>query len=199
MSNFQLPTGDFNELMYGYMINAVSGRKHPVGASTYGAVAGDACYRVQYMLQDQKIGMYMYVPLRLVFMSQIFGELMGIPIKYAVMRWIMKTKGRSISKSNTIGVQYVLVGPARMFKEHIFAPLPWAFLIGAVLPIILFLLHRYFPRARLDLWNVTIFFSSLNTLYGNLSTGYTSAFIAGFIVMYGYIVATPSCGRGIIT
>lgn len=200
ISNFQLPTGDFNELMYGYMINSVNGHKHPAGASVYGAVAGDAWYRAQYMLQDQKIGHYMHIPPRLVFMSQIFGELMGVPINYAVMRWVMKTKGefitgaktdplhqwtgQSVSRSNTIAVQYVLVGPARLFKEHLYSPLPWAFLVGAGLPLVLYALHRAFPRAKFNLWNVTIFFSSLGTFYGNVSTGYFSSFIAGFVVMY---------------
>lgn len=69
------------------MVNAGTGHKHPAGASTYGAVAGDAWYRAQYMLQDQKIGHYMHIPPRLVFMSQVFGELIGVPINYAVMRW----------------------------------------------------------------------------------------------------------------
>jgi hypothetical protein len=36
------------------MVNSVKGYKNPVGASTYGAIAGDAWYRAMYMLQDQK-------------------------------------------------------------------------------------------------------------------------------------------------
>lgn len=56
LSNFQLPIGTANELFYGLMISSVSGWKNPCGASTYGAIAGDAWYRAQLNLQDMKIG-----------------------------------------------------------------------------------------------------------------------------------------------
>jgi hypothetical protein len=37
---------------------------------------------------------------------------------------------------------------------------------------------------KLNLWNTTIFFSCISNFYGNVSTGYTSSFIGGFVVMY---------------
>lgn len=55
------------------MVNAVGGHKNPAGASVYSSIAGDAWYRAQLMLQDQKIGHYMHIPPRAVFFSQIFG------------------------------------------------------------------------------------------------------------------------------
>ncbi|KAJ5645496.1 Oligopeptide transporter [Penicillium longicatenatum] len=202
ISNYQLETGSFNELMYGYMVHtkAGSGHQHPCGPSVYGSIAGDAWYRAQYMLQDQKIGHYMHIPPREIFFSQIFGTLMGVPINYAVIRWVMDTKGdyltgvktdplnqwtgQSLRTSNTMGVQYAVLGPKRLFAEAEMTPLPWSFLVGAVIPPILFIFHRFFPKLRIDLWNVSIFFGGLAMFYGNLSTGYTSAFIGGYIVMY---------------
>jgi hypothetical protein len=64
------------------------------------------------------------------------------------------------------------------------APLPWSFLVGAVIPPVLFVFHRFFPRLRIDLWNVSIFFGGLAMFYGNVSTGYTSAIIGAYISMY---------------
>ncbi|KAJ5726535.1 Oligopeptide transporter OPT superfamily [Penicillium malachiteum] len=202
ISNYQLETGSFNELMYGYMVHtkAGSGHQHPCGPSVYGSIAGDAWYRAQYMLQDQKIGHYMHIPPRAIFFSQVFGTLMGVPINYAVMRWVMDTKGdyltgkktdplnqwtgQSLRSSNTMGVQYAVLGPKRLFAESEMTPLPWSFLVGAVIPPILFIFHRYFPKLRIDLWNVSIFFGGLAMFYGNISTGNTSAIIGGYIVMY---------------
>ena len=202
ISNYQLETGSFNELMYGYMVHTKAGdaHHHPCGPSVYGSIAGDAWYRAQYMLQDQKIGHYMHIPPRTVFFSQIFGTCMGVPINYLVIRWIMDTKGdyltgkkadplnqwtgQSLRSSNTMGVQYAVLGPKRLFSESEMAALPWSFLVGAVIPPILYCFHRFFPRLRIDLWNVSIFFGGLAMFYGNISTGYTSAIIGGYIVMY---------------
>lgn len=204
ISNYQVAIGDFNELMYGYMVQtkAGAGHRHPVGPSVYGSIAGDAWYRAQYMLQDQRIGHYMHIPPRTVFFSQIFGSVLGIPINYGVIRWVLNTKfeflsgaqkdplhqwtGQAIVSSNTLGVQYAIIGPQRMFSQDIFRPLPYAFLFGALLPLPLYALHRAFPKSPLKfhLWNTTIFFSGMSVFYGNLSTGYFSSFIGGFVAMY---------------
>ena len=164
-SSFQVPIGSFNELLYGYMVHATGGHKHPAGATAYGSIAGDCWYRAQYLLQDQKIGHYMHVPPRAIFLSQIFGELLGVPINYGIIQWVLKTKadyilgnkidplnqwtGQSLSSYNTMGVQYVLVGPKRLFQQHMYKPLPYAFLYGAVAPFILFGLHKAFPKSKL--------------------------------------------------
>ncbi|KAL7899803.1 OPT oligopeptide transporter domain-containing protein [Trichoderma sp. SZMC 28014] len=200
LSNYQLPIGTTNELLYGAMVNGISGFKNPCGASTYGAIAGDAWYRAQLNLQDMKIGHYMHIPPKAVFFSQVFGSAIGIPIDYAVIRWVLDTKseylsgaeedpthqwtGQALASSLTSGVQYVLVGPSRLFKQDIYKPVPYGYLVGAVCPIIIFGLHKLFPRAKFQLWNTTIFFSAMSIFYGNLSTGYTSSFIGGFVVMF---------------
>lgn len=200
LSNFQLAIGTTNELWYGLMVNAITGHKSPVGASVYGSIAGDAWYRAQYNLQDMKIGHYMHVPPKAVFFSQVFGSLIGIPINYGVIRWVLDTKteyisgekkdptnqwtGQQLAGSLTTGVQYVMIGPAKLFKQEIYRPVPYGFLVGAVAPIILYLLHRRFPKAKLHLFNTTIFFSSLSAFYGNISTGYLSSFIGGCVVMF---------------
>ncbi|EDK46126.1 conserved hypothetical protein [Lodderomyces elongisporus NRRL YB-4239] len=199
LSNFQLAIGTFNELLYGYMIQLQSSR-HPAGATVYGAIAGDAWYRAQYILQDQKIGHYMHLPPRSVFFSQIFGELIGVPINYAAMRWVLSSKmdylngtkedplhqwtGQSITSYNTNAIQYVVLGPSRLFKNY--PVLPYGFLLGAGAPLVLYAAYRFFPNSKLkfNLWNTTVFFSTLSTFYGNISTGPLSLFIGGTITMF---------------
>ncbi|PQE18014.1 Oligopeptide transporter OPT superfamily protein [Rutstroemia sp. NJR-2017a BVV2] len=200
LSNFQLPIGTTNELLYGLMVNAVGGHKNPTGASIYSSIAGDAWYRAQLMLQDQKIGHYCHVPPRAVFFSQVFGCFIGIPINYGVIRWVLNTKsdylsgavvdpthqwtGQGLATTLTTSTQYVLIGPKRLFTLPLFKVLPYGFLVGALLPPIIFLLHRRFPRAKFHLFNTTIFFSGLSNFYGNISTGYLSSIIGGFVVAF---------------
>lgn len=125
LSNFQLPIGTVNELLYGLMVNSIGGFKNPVGASVYGSIAGNAWYRAQYNLQDMKIGHYMHIPPKAVFFSQVFGSFLGIPINYAVIRWVLDTKadyisgkltdpthqwtGQELASSLTTAVQYVMI------------------------------------------------------------------------------------------
>lgn len=164
-SSFQVAIGSFNELLYGFMVHATKGHKHPAGATAYGSIAGDIWYRAQYMLQDQKIGHYMHVPPRAIFFSQIFGELIGVPINYGVIQWVLKAKGeyllgnktdplnqwtgQTLANYNALGVQYVLIGSKRFFGQHMYKPLPWAFLYGAAAPVVLYGLHRAFPKSKL--------------------------------------------------
>lgn len=65
-----------------------------------------------------------------------------------------------------------------------YSPLPYGFLLGALFPIVIYALHRALPRLQLHLVNCTIFFSAMSTFYGNISTGYVSSIIGGFVVMY---------------
>lgn len=74
------------------MIRHMAGHKNPTGASIYRSIAGDEWYRAQYMLQDQKIGHYMHIPPRATFFSQILGCTIGVPINYAVIRWVISSK-----------------------------------------------------------------------------------------------------------
>ncbi|TVY84677.1 Oligopeptide transporter, partial [Lachnellula suecica] len=157
ISNFQLPIGTTNELLYGVMIQAVSGHKNPTGATVYSSIAGDAWYRAQYMLQDQKIGHYMHIPPRATFFSQVFGATIGIPVNYGVVRWVVNTRfnyltgaeidpshqwtGQTLQSSLSTSVQYVLVGPVKLFQESSFRPLPYGFLVGLFCPVLLYGLH----------------------------------------------------------
>ncbi|KAH7036100.1 OPT oligopeptide transporter protein-domain-containing protein [Linnemannia elongata] len=196
ISAYQVTTGTWNELIYGYMAPGT----HPVGSLVYRVVAGQCWYRAQSILLDQKIGHYMKVSPRATFFSQIWGTLIGVPVNYAVIRWVIDTKrpylngtqrdplgqwtGQAPRMYLNQGIQYGTVGPTRLFQDTIYSPLRWGFLLGVVTPIIIYLLHRRFPKAKFQLWHSTIFFSSMETFYGNLSTGPLSSIIGGFVCMF---------------
>ncbi|KAH3678923.1 hypothetical protein WICMUC_001349 [Wickerhamomyces mucosus] len=200
ISNFEVAIGAFNELIFGLMIQGKAGGKHPASASSYGAIAGDAWYFARNMLQDQKIGHYMHINPRHVFWSQLIGQLFGVPFNYLALRWAIDTKrdylngtvtdplrqwsAQSIQNYNTMAVQYVLLGPTRLFSTAYNKPIPFGFLFGAVAPVVIYGLHRLFPRAKFNLWNVTVFSAAMSGFYGNLSTGNISKIIVGTISMF---------------
>lgn len=202
-SNFQLAIGTFNELLYGLMVQhkfflPASGLRHPVGASMYGAVAGNCWYRAQYILQDQKIGLYNQVPPKYVFLSQIFGDLIGVPFNYLALKWVLKHKmqylrgeiedplhqwtGQTLVNYVANGAQYVLVGPQELFAKYRF--LPYGFAVGAIVPVVIFYIYRKTHFQTLTHMNPTIVFSTMSTFYGNISTGYLTKFLVGTYTMF---------------
>lgn len=199
LSNFQLAIGTFNELLYGYMVQNKT-YKHPVSALIFGSIAGDAWYRAQYHLEVMKLGFYNHLPPKAVFFSQLYGELIGIPVNYIALKWVLKTKrrfltgeqtdplhqwtGQAITSAHSNAIQYVVLGPSRLFTNY--AWLPYGFLLGIAGPFGIYWLALRFPHSKLqfNLWNTTVFFSTMSTFYGNISTGYLSRFIGGTVTMF---------------
>ncbi|KAK6459701.1 OPT oligopeptide transporter protein-domain-containing protein [Scheffersomyces xylosifermentans] len=197
LSNFQLAIGTFNELVYGYMVQNISS-KHPAGALVFGSIAGNAWYRAQYHLECMRLGFYNHLPPKAVFFSQLYGELIGVPINYIALRWVLSSKreflngtkvdplhqwtGQTITSYHTNAIQYVVLGPSRLFE--LYPLLPYGFALGLFAPIVLFKLHQRYPNSNFNLWNTTVFFSSMSRFYGNISTGYFSRFLGGTITMF---------------
>ncbi|KAL4881631.1 OPT oligopeptide transporter protein-domain-containing protein [Aspergillus karnatakaensis] len=195
MSGFSMKVGYFNELIYGYMIDAPGSSRHPLGQLAYRIISGNVWYDARIVLEDQKIGHYLHIPPRDVVGIQIIANILALPINYGVMRWVLATKfdyvsgrekdplgqwtGQEFASYNTAGIQYALLGPRKLFESDYYKPILWGFLAGAAAPVVFWLLHRKWPRARFDLWNTTIFFASAATFYGNLSTGPFTTFLVG--------------------
>ncbi|OHF00492.1 OPT oligopeptide transporter [Colletotrichum orchidophilum] len=203
MSGYSIKVGFFNELIYGYMIDAKGSSRHPLGQLAYRIISGNVWYDARIVLEDQKIGHYLHLPPRDVIGVQIIANMISLPINYGVMRWVISSKfdyvsgrvadpqgqwtGQEFKSYNTAGIQYALVGPKKLFASSFFKPVLYGFPAGALAPIIIWLLHKKFPKARFDLWNSTIFFASAATFHGNLSTGPFTTFLVGtFFNFYLY-------------
>lgn len=199
LSNFQLAIGTFNELFYGYLVQGQS-KIHPVSGAVFGSIAGDAWYRAQFHLQCMRIGFYNHLPPKAVFLCQLYGELIGVPINYLAVRWVLSTKrayldgskvdplhqwtAQGITSLHSNAIQYVVLGPSRLFENYRW--LPYGFLLGLVGPLVIFALYKRFPHSKLNfqLWNTTVFFSSMTVFYGNISTGYLSKFLGGTVAAF---------------
>ncbi|KAF3800837.1 Oligopeptide transporter 5 [Colletotrichum gloeosporioides] len=203
MSDYSIKVGFFNELIYGYMIDARGSSRHPLGQLAYRIISGNVWYDARIVLEDQKIGHYLHLPPRDVIGIQIIANMLALPINYGVMRWVIASKfdyvsgrvpdpagqwtGQEFKSYNTAGIQYALVGPKKLFASSFFKPVLYGFPAGAIAPIVIWLLHKKFPKARFDLWNSTIFFASAATFHGNLSTGPFTTFLVGtFFNFYLY-------------
>ncbi|KAL5332425.1 OPT oligopeptide transporter protein-domain-containing protein [Aspergillus crustosus] len=206
MSGFSMKVGYFNELIYGYMIDASGSSHHPLGQLAYRIISGNVWYDARIVLEDQKIGHYLHIPPRVVVGIQIIANMLALPINYGVMRWVLATKfdyvsgrekdalgqwtGQEFQSYNTAGIQYALVVPTKLFESNYYRPILWGFLAGAVAPIVFWLLYLKFPKYRFDLWNTTIFFASAATFYGNLSAALDTGFNANLLFIFIFLGTT---------
>ncbi|KAJ7924699.1 OPT oligopeptide transporter [Mycena leptocephala] len=143
ISGYRVDVGYFNELVYGYMLQAPGASRHPLGQLTYRLISGNVWYDAWHLIEDQKIGHYMHVPPRDVVVCQLIGTTVGIVVNYATMLWVLSTKldylreiktdpngewtGQDLKSYNTAGIQYALVGPRNLFADaSLFGTASWA-------------------------------------------------------------------------
>ncbi|CAG8719009.1 45676_t:CDS:10 [Gigaspora margarita] len=171
ISNWQIGLNVLTELVCGFIL---PGRPIAnVYFKTYGYMSLAQCLL---FVQDLKLGHYMKVPPRSMFISQIWGTFVGCIVNYWMLQFIIDTKrtylnGTELDPSgqwtayqteifNTASIIWGLIGPVRTFGPgSIYNVLLWGFLIGGFLPIPFYLLHRKFPKARFNLVNIPVIFN----------------------------------------
>ncbi|CAG8605144.1 8760_t:CDS:10, partial [Funneliformis caledonium] len=149
------------------------------------------------LVSDLKLGHYMKIPPRSMFVSQIYGTVIGGIINFWVLKLILISKrpyldgtmddptgqwtGFRSQVFNTASIVWGLIGPARTFgSDSIYNPLLWGFLIGFIAPVPFYLVHRKFPNLRLDLVNIPLICTGLQLLPEN----YTNFIIMGIFVSF---------------
>ncbi|CAI2183352.1 8547_t:CDS:10, partial [Funneliformis geosporum] len=167
-SNTQLGLNVITEMVCGYLIPG-----NPIANVYFKAYGYVALLQCLLFLSDLKLGHYMKIPPRYMFISQIYATVIGGFVNYWVCQLIIQIKrpfldgttndptGRWAANTsqivNTASIVWGLIGPAKTFGPGSFyQPLLWGFLIGFFLPIPVYLLHRKFPKARFDLVNVPL-------------------------------------------
>ncbi|KAF9309415.1 hypothetical protein BG003_009786 [Podila horticola] len=136
----------------------------------YGYMAMWQCHK---LLEDLKLGVYMKIPPRAMFAAQIWGACIGAVFNYVVMIIIIDNKrpfldgtrddptglwtGASPQVYWGSGLIYGALGPAKMFgKSSQYHFIYWGFLIGAVLPVLQWVLSKKYPNIRWSAINVTL-------------------------------------------
>lgn len=128
---------------------------------------------------DLKLGHYMKIPPRVLFIVQMVATIVGCLTQIGVMNWMfsnipgictpeaMNGFTCPIARVHFNGsILWGVVGPSRFFgKGELYQPLVWAFLLGAVSPICIFALWHYRGRYRYSVLKSI----SFPVLFGSLS------------------------------
>ncbi|KAL2903094.1 Oligopeptide transporter 7 [Bienertia sinuspersici] len=153
-------------------------------------------------LQDFKLGHYMKIPPRTMFIAQVMGTLISSLVYLGTAWWLMETipdiceRNTSNSvwtcPSDTVfydaSIIWGLVGPQKIFgDEGIYAGVNWFFLGGAVAPVLVWLATKIFPNQEwIRLINMPILIGATSSMPPATAVNYTTWILVGFLS--GYVV-----------
>ncbi|KAK4790001.1 hypothetical protein SAY86_017305 [Trapa natans] len=150
-------------------------------------------------LNDFKLGHYMKIPPRSMFLVQFIGTILAGTINIAVAWWLL-TSINNICQDQLLppdspwtcpgdrvffdaSVIWGLVGPKRIFgSAGNYSAMNWFFLGGALGPVILWLLHRAFPKQTwIQLINLPVLLGAIGMMPPATPLNYNAWVIVGTI------------------
>ncbi|KAE8155123.1 OPT oligopeptide transporter protein-domain-containing protein [Aspergillus avenaceus] len=149
-----------------------------------------------YFAQDMKLGIYFNIPPRKVFIVQCAGIIAGTLSSVSVLNWGLghisgvcttdAVNGFNCPFSRThfnTSLIWGAIGPRRFFNNHIgYHSLLYFFIIGAILPVIVFVARRRYPKnVILQKLHIPLFLGGLNYLPPATGTTYGSWALVGLV------------------
>ncbi|KAJ0305963.1 hypothetical protein COL516b_005074 [Colletotrichum fioriniae] len=145
---------------------------------------------------DMKLGLYMKIPRRTLFVAQLAACITGSLTQNAVLLWMLNHVKDICHESQLNGytcpqgrvnfsssIVWGAIGPARLYSVgKIYSGLLHLFWIGALLPVVTFFLKRRFPENKfLRYLHWPLFFAGTGNVPPATGINYTSAFVVSFI------------------
>ncbi|KAJ7965302.1 Oligopeptide transporter like [Quillaja saponaria] len=158
-------------------------------------------------LQDFKLGHYMKIPPRIMFMAQVVGTIVAVLVYQITAWWLMGTIPNLCDTSKLphgspwtcpmdrvffdASVIWGLVGPRRIFGNlGEYEKINWFFLGGAIAPLVVWLADRAFPNQKwIHLIHMPVLLGATSLMPPATAVNFTSWIIAGFLsgfVVYRY-------------
>ena len=149
-------------------------------------------------VSDQKIAHYMKVPPRSVFAAQVLATAVGGIVQVAVQTWAFSNINNICQQDNkdhftcaqmktfgTASEVWGLIGPKINFNPgRYYNSLLYGFLVGAIVPVIVWLLAKKFPKSGWRLVNMPVIFSGTGNIPPAVGTMYLAPAAWGFVFNY---------------
>ncbi|XP_026449196.1 oligopeptide transporter 7-like [Papaver somniferum] len=155
-------------------------------------------------LQDFKLGHYMKIPPKAMFMAQVVGTVIAALVYLGTAWWLIETVpnfcNTKLLPANSpwtcpgdhvfydASVIWGLIGPRRIFGDlGTYSGINWFFLVGAIAPVLVWLAHKKFPAQRwISLIHMPVLMGATASMPPATAINYTSfvtiGFLSGFLV-----------------
>ncbi|KAG2734255.1 hypothetical protein G9P44_002261 [Scheffersomyces stipitis] len=145
--------------------------------------------------QDMKLGHYMKIAPRVLFASQLIATIWGSLVQIAVLRWAYGNIDHLCAADQVnhyncpngtvffnASIIWGVIGPQRQFSSgQIYYGLLFFFIIGAILPIINWLVLKKWPNSMIRHLNWPVFFSGTGYIPPATAYNYTSYCCVGLV------------------
>ncbi|KAF9114526.1 hypothetical protein BGX27_010583 [Mortierella sp. AM989] len=149
---------------------------------------------------DLKLGHYMKIPPRIMFMAQLISTMISGVINLSTALWLVNTRPNVCTEegypftcrpTNTFysaSIIWGAIGPARVFGTTdgaIYSGVQWGFLVGAILPIPFWFAIRWFPNVTwLKYVHWPVLLAATSNMPPALPYFYTNGIFIGFIFAF---------------
>ncbi|KAG0199499.1 hypothetical protein BGX28_007257 [Mortierella sp. GBA30] len=149
---------------------------------------------------DLKLGHYMKIPPRIMFMAQIISTVMAGVINLGTATWLINTRPhictpegypftcRSTKTFYSASIIWGAVAPDRVFGHKdgaLYSPVQWGFLAGAILPLPFWYAAKKFPHITwLKFVHWPVLLAATSNMPPALPYFYTNGLFLGFVFMF---------------
>ncbi|KAG2041639.1 OPT oligopeptide transporter protein-domain-containing protein [Suillus americanus] len=146
------------------------------------------------LLRDLKIAQYAKLPPRAAFTAQIIGTILGAALNYVLMNSIINNQrevllsvqgtniwsGQQPQSYNSQAIAWGGLAHELFSTGQRYQWVPLSYLIGLVAPLPFWIIHRYWPRLRMDYYYIPI----ICYYVGALSAGINSSVVSYYMVSF---------------
>lgn len=193
ITNQQIGLNVITELIIGY---ALPGR--PIAMMLFKTWGYIAMAQGLQFASDFKLGHYMKVPQRPMFWCQVVATILAGTTQLGVQAWMFTNIDNmctphqpdhficpSTEVFGTASIIWGVIGPARQFsKGQVYYGLVFFFLIGAITPVVPYLLTKRYPNSFVKYINFPVIYSGTGLIPPATAVNYVPWGIIGFIFQY---------------
>ncbi|KAF8262026.1 OPT oligopeptide transporter protein-domain-containing protein [Lactarius quietus] len=173
ITNQEIGLNVVTELIIGYLL---PGR--PIAVMMFKTWGSISVIQALNFAGDFKLGHYMKIPPRQMFFCQVVATMIASTVQIGVQKWLFSNVSEICSPTQKDGftcpsttvfgnasIIWGVIGPQRIFSHgQLYYGLLFFFLIGIILPIIQWILHKKFKVGLLRYLNFPVIFAAMNLM-----------------------------------
>ncbi|CAO3564077.1 unnamed protein product [Mortierella alpina] len=192
VTNQQPGLNVLTEFVIGYIL---PGR--PIANVTFKTYGYITMSHAMSFLGDLKLGQYMKIPPRAMFMTQIIGTLIAAFINLITANWLLSTRPNICTQEGypytcpganvffSASVVWGVIAPERMFgPSSIYHPLMYFFVFGLFIPIPFYIFSRRYPGTIIDRIHTPVILTSTGIMPPARPYQYANWLVVGFLFQF---------------